>query len=315
MGSLFTVRLPLYKEAYDAIDYKEYILEDFVGNETTVPQPEALLTANETEKDIRILIVEDNTELRSFLKDMLRGSYQVMEATNGQEGLDQAQKQVPDFIISDIMMPVMDGLDMVKAIKEDRDICHIPIILLSAKSSLDDRIHGLEQGIDDYITKPFSSTYLKTRIQYLLQQRKQLQQRFMEQYTTTRTNKYTDPSPIQITPFDEQFMQTVKNVVEKQMENPEFTIDMFAQEVNMGRTAFYQKLKNITGMTPIDFLQTMRLKRGVQLMESGEYNVSTVAYKIGFNDPKYFSKCFKKHMGVTPTEYCKSKSPISLSTM
>ena len=310
MGSLFTVRLPLYKEAYESIDYKEYILEDFAGNEITVPQPEALPTTDETGKDIRILIVEDNTELRSFLKDILSESYQVMEATNGQEGLDLAKLQVPDFIISDIMMPVMDGLDMVKAIKEDRDICHIPIILLSAKSSLDDRIHGLEQGIDDYITKPFSSTYLKTRIQYLLQQRKQLQQRFMEQYTTAQANKYTEPSPIQITPFDEQFMQTVKDVVEKQMENPEFSIDMFAQEVNMGRTTFYQKLKNITGMTPIDFLQAMRIKRGVQLMDSGEYNVSTVAYKIGFNDPKYFSKCFKKHMGVTPTEYCKGKSPM-----
>ena len=307
IGSLFTVRLPLHKEAYDAIDYKEYILEDFTGNGTTVPQPEALPTTEETEKDIRILIVEDNTELRSFLKDILSENYQVMEATNGQEGLALAKQQVPDFIISDIMMPVMDGLDMVKAIKEDRDICHIPIILLSAKSSLDDRIHGLEQGIDDYITKPFSSTYLKTRIQYLLQQRKLLQQRFMEQYTTAQANKYNTPSPIQITPFDEQFMQTVKDVVEKQMENPEFSIDMFAQEVNMGRTTFYHKLKNITGMTPIDFLQTMRIKRGVQLIDSGEYNISTVAYKIGFNDPKYFSKCFKKYMGVTPTEYCRKR--------
>lgn len=123
--------------------------------------------------------------MRSFLNDILSGTYKVIEATNGQEGLEQALQYIPDFIISDVMMPVMDGLDMVKAIKEQRDICHIPIILLSAKSSLDDRISGLEHGIDDYITKPFSSTYLKIRIKYLLQQRKQLQELYLKQWSKT----------------------------------------------------------------------------------------------------------------------------------
>ena len=137
----------------------------------------------ETEETQTLLIVEDNTELRGFLRDILAESYRVIEAVNGQEGLEMAQQHLPDFLISDIMMPVMDGLDMVKAIKENRDICHIPIILLSAKSSLDDRITGLEQGIDDYITKPFSSTYLKTRIKTLLQQRRRLQELYLRQWT------------------------------------------------------------------------------------------------------------------------------------
>ena len=307
IGSKFTVRLPLDKESYDSIDYKEFILEDYPDNEISGSQSVSPIACDDTEKDIRILIVEDNSELRSFLKDILSESYQVIEATNGQEGLDLAQEQVPDFIISDIMMPVMDGLDMVKSIKSNRDICHIPIILLSAKSSLDDRINGLEQGIDDYITKPFSSTYLRTRIQHLLQQRKLLQQRFMEQYTTNQINQYTEPTQIQITPFDEQFMKAVKDIIEKNMDNTEFSIDQFAQEVNLGRTVFYKKLKNITGMTPVDFLQTMRIKRSEQLIDSGEYNISTIAYMCGFNDSKYFAKCFKKHTGVTPSEYRKNR--------
>ena len=161
----------------------------------------------------------------------------------------------------------------------------------------------MEQGVDDYITKPFSSTYLKTRIRLLLQQRKQLQQRFMEQYTQTSKNSYLEPAPIQITSFDQQFMDLVKEVVEKHIEDCEFSIDQFAQETNMGRTTFYQKLKNITGLSPIEFLQTVRIRRAIQLMSTKEYNISTIAYMCGFNDPKYFGKCFKKHIGVTPSEY------------
>ncbi|MBQ8520622.1 MAG: response regulator [Bacteroides sp.] len=308
-GSTFIVRLPLDKESYADINYKEFILDDGNASAPDIAPAGETTPAPIPEDALSILVVEDNTELREFLKDILSGSYRVWEAANGQEGLELARQQVPDFIISDIMMPVMDGLDMVKAIKEDRDICHIPIILLSAKSSLDDRINGLEQGVDDYITKPFSSTYLKTRIRSLLQQRKQLQQRYMEQYARPAAGKkdYTEPEPPQITLLDEQFMETVRQAAEKHIENADFTIDLFTQEVGIGRTVFYQKLKTITGLTPIDFLQTMRIKRAAQLMDSSEYNVSTIAYMTGFSDPKYFSKCFKKHTGLSPTEYISKK--------
>ena len=256
--------------------------------------------------------MEDNTELRGFLKDILSDIYKVIEATNGQEGVEYAVQHMPDLIISDIMMPVMDGLDMVKAIKENRDICHIPIILLSAKSSLDDRISGLEQGVDDYITKPFSSTYLKTRIKSLLHQRQDLQEFYLKQLTekqtgTSKPSVNLEPSKPQITSFDDQFMQQVITIMEKQMDNSELTIDQFAQELGMGRTVFYQKLKSIIGLSPIDFVREMRIKRAMQLLESGEYNVSQIAYMTGFNDPKYFSKCFKKKYGVSPSEYCAKK--------
>lgn len=324
IGSEFIVTLPLDQKAYEGNANTEFILNDGTlitkepekNNKTAAPMPEMSRghegvepqNANIDTEQVSILIVEDNPELRSFLKDILSGSYKIIEATNGEEGLKNALQYMPDFIISDVMMPVMDGLDMVKAIKEDRNICHIPIILLSAKSSLDDRISGLEQGIDDYITKPFSSTYLKTRIKFLLNQRKTLQEFYLKQWTEKQKDNSISPANIepakpQIISFDDQFMQQVMEIMEKQMDNSEWTIDQFAQELGMGRTVFYQKLKSIIGLSPIDFVREMRIKRAMQLIESGEYNVSSIAYMTGFNDPKYFSKCFKKKYGVSPSEY------------
>lgn len=326
VGSEFIVTLPLSQKAYEGKENTEFILndqeqvhpEDAEDACTDSESDTGSNTKSDSESDtqneeaVSVLIVEDNTELRSFLHDILSSTYRVIEATNGQEGLEHALQYMPDFIISDIMMPVMDGLDMVKAIKENRDICHIPIVLLSAKSSLDDRISGMEQGIDDYITKPFSSTYLKARIKSLLLQRRQLQQFYLEQWSEkqkniTTTNIEVNPSQPQIVSFDEQFMQQVMEVMEKQMDNSEFTIDEFAQELSMGRTVFYQKLKAVIGLSPVDFIREMRIKHAKQLIDSGEYNVSEIAYMTGFNDPKYFSKCFKKQFGMSPSEYNKEK--------
>lgn len=321
-GSEFTVIFPMNQKAYEGRENTEFILNDGSSIPTEKKnEPEPIVeitsmadTTSSEEAPISILIVEDNVELRNFLSDVLSESYRIITATNGQEGLDQAREYIPDLIISDIMMPVMDGLDMVKSIKENREICHIPIILLSAKSSLDDRISGLEQGIDDYITKPFSATYLKTRIKSLLHQRKELQEIYWKAWSeklnntqeTTLEEKLT-PSQPQIISYDEQFMQQVMQVMEEQMENSELTVDEFAQLLNLGRSAFYQKLKSIIGLSPVDFIREIRIKRAVQLIDSGEYNFSQVAYMTGFNDPKYFGKCFKRRMGMTPSEYKENK--------
>ncbi|MBP1614830.1 MAG: todS 25 [Bacteroidetes bacterium] len=335
VGSEFIVTLPLNQKVYEGKENTEFICNDsqsaidvqgmesskdsgFLAQEQTdQKETEEICTPCEinVEKQeiISVLIVEDNLELRTFLHDILSEVYRVIEATNGQEGLEQAIQYMPDFIISDIMMPVMDGLDMVKAIKENRDIRHIPIILLSAKSSLDDRIYGLEQGIDDYVTKPFSSTYLKARIKSLLHQRKQLQELYLKQWSEKQegapnTTVEITPSQPQIISFDKIFMQQVMEVMEKEMDNSEFTIDKFAQELGMGRTVFYQKLKAVIGLSPVDFIREMRIKRAKQLIDSGEYNISTMAYMTGFNDPKYFSKCFKKQMGMSPSEYNRKRN-------
>ena len=324
VGSRFTVTLPLQKEVFEQDGQVEFILND---SQSSTPHPiDSMKTPEETEAEnkeemennadpdsLSILVVEDNEELKSFLKSILSDSYTVITASNGEEGLLHAIEDIPDLIISDVMMPVMDGLDMIKQIKENNNICHIPIIVLSAKASLDDRIAGLEQGIDDYITKPFSATYLKTRIASLLRQRKSLQEIYMAKLTegkniaVAETLDTLTPSQPQITPYDEQFMQKVMEFMEEQMDNAELTIDEFAEKLMLSRTIFYRKLKSIIGLTPVDFIREIRIKRAVQLIDSGEYNFSQVAYMTGFNDPKYFSKCFKKVIGITPSEYKEKK--------
>ena len=253
-----------------------------------------------------ILIVEDNNELRHFLWNILSETYTVLEAANGEEGLKLASEAIPDMIISDVMMPVMDGLEMIKRIKENKDICYVPIILLSAKASLDDRITALEQGIDDYITKPFSSSYLKARIASLFTKRKQLQEIFMKQLSAnneTDNSKNWTPSEPEVMPHDKLFMKEVMDFLEDQMDNPDLVIDDFANKLLLSRSIFYRKLKSIVGMPPVDFIREIRVKRAAQLIRNDVYNFSQIAYMTGFSDPKYFSRCFKKHMGVTPSEY------------
>lgn len=316
-GSRFIITLPLERKAFEEDRQVEFILNDSQGS---VPHPADSMKAPEEleEKDepegpsdsFSILVVEDNEELKAFLKNILSESYHVTTASNGEEGLQHAGADLPDLIISDVMMPVMDGLEMIRQIKENTNICHIPIIVLSSKASLDDRIAGLEHGIDDYITKPFSSTYLKTRIASLLRQRKTLQEMYMNKLMKGNEDPASDiptPAPPQITPYDEQFMQKVMEFMEEQMDNAELTIDEFAEHLMLSRTIFYRKLKSIIGLTPVDFIREIRIKRSVQLIDSGAYNFSQVAYMTGFNDPKYFSKCFKKVMGITPSEYKEKK--------
>jgi len=316
-GSTFCVTLPLNRAVLEKDDHIELIFADSPnGNdqkETTLPVITELeeATGEEEEEDQvtgelqTVLIVEDNVELKSLLKTILSGKYHIIEASNGEEGLHKVWETLPDMIISDVMMPVMDGLEMVKQIKSNKDICHIPIIILSSKSSLDDRIQGLENGIDDYITKPFSSSYLKARIASLFTQRKQLQEAFMNKLLENGSLDSTilEPSKPQIMPHDEMFIKQVMDFMEEQMDNPSLVIDDFASKLSLSRSIFYRKLKTITGLTPVDFIREIRFKRAIQLIENGSYNFSQIAYMTGFNDPKYFSKSFKKYMGVTPSEY------------
>lgn len=314
IGSRFTVSLPLQREIFEEDVQVEFILND---SQSSAPHPVDSMKAPEeveekedleTNSDgFSILVVEDNEELKAFLKSILSENYTVITASNGEEGLQHAVDDLPDLIISDVMMPVMDGLEMIRQIKENNNICHIPIIVLSAKASLDDRIAGLEQGIDDYITKPFSATYLKTRVASLLRQRKALQELYMNKGKNTSSPDPLTPSQPQITPYDEQFMKKVMAYMEEQMDNAELTIDEFAEQLMLSRTIFYRKLKSIVGLTPVDFIREIRIKRAVQLIDSDEYNFSQVAYMTGFNDPKYFSKCFKKVIGITPSEYKERK--------
>ncbi len=253
-------------------------------------------------KDTRILIVEDNHDLRAFLVSILNDQYTILQADNGKKGLEIAIQAIPDFIITDVMMPVMDGLTMIHQIKQNKNICHIPIVVLSAKASLDDRLQGLSEGIDDYITKPFSATYLRHRVENIIAQRKILQQSYLEQIVPENKETYKLEA-VQIVNADKEMMNQLMAFLEENIGNTEIKVDDLANAVHLGRTVFYEKMRSIVGMSPIDFLRHIRLQRAEELVAKSTDTFSQIAYSVGFTDPKYFGKCFKKETGMTPSEY------------
>ena len=282
----------------------EFLLTDSTPD---TPQAQEADTESTEESDsdknaLSILIVEDNDELRSFLSNVLSENYKIHLAANGQEGLDAVRKQSPDLIVSDVMMPVMDGLEMVRQLKADPTFCHTPIILLTAKSALEDRIAGLEQGIDDYVTKPFSASYLKVKIQNLLTKRKQWQELYRKTLLQKGQPEFY-PAELHITSYDQEFMKRLLDFIEANMSDINLKIEQLADAMNLSRAVFYTKLKAISGLSPIDFLRDIRIKRACQLIASGNYTISQVAYMTGFKDPKFFSRTFRKIMNCSPTEY------------
>lgn len=254
------------------------------------------------QKREHILVVEDNDDVRDFLVSILQDEYNVLAAENGRRGLEIAETEMPEFIITDVMMPVMDGLTMVHRIKQNKDICHIPIIVLSAKASLQDRLDGLREGIDDYITKPFSAIYLKSRVSNIIRQRHLLQQAYLEQIKPEDRKTYSLEAP-QIVDADNEMMNQLLGYLEEHISDASLKIDDLADAVNLGRSVFYGKIKSIVGMTPVDFVRHIRMQRAEQLIAGSNYPFSQIAYMVGFSDPKYFGKCFKKETGMTPSEY------------
>ncbi|WP_407427977.1 two-component regulator propeller domain-containing protein [Arcticibacter sp.] len=249
-----------------------------------------------------LLVVEDNADLRAFLVNELRDCYRIEEAIDGEEGLKKAQELLPDLIISDVMMPKVDGIQMLGQLKQDINTSHIPVIMLSAKASIESQIEGLRYGADCYIPKPFHKDFLMASIANLLTQRKVLFERLIQQRAVLQLS----PGEIIITSSDEAFLKKVISIVEEHMADADFNIDTVAESIGMGRTSFYRKFKSLTDLAPVEFVRNMRLQRGKQMMDAGESNVSTVAYTVGFSNPKYFTKCFREKYQVTPTAYLKS---------
>lgn len=289
---------------YDGGD-DTYISDDNISVQGVVAKAEdthPMAEAESSDKSLRLLVVEDNDDLRAFLVGLLCSDYTVLQASNGQEGLDIAVREQPDFIITDVMMPVMDGLTMIHRIKQNTDTCHIPIIVLSAKASLEDRLQGLKEGIDDYITKPFSAIYLKSRINNIVSSRRALQQTYVEQIKPEDKKTYRLESP-QIVDADNEMMKRLLGYLEKRIGDSSLKIEDCADAVNLGRSVFYGKIKSIVGMSPVDFVRHIRMQRAEELIAKSSYSFSQIAYMVGFSDPKYFSKCFKKDKGMTPSEY------------
>lgn len=315
-GSRFTVKLLKGRKHFD--ETTEFILSDEVVTDINQVFPSSQLTSltGNEEEDINkeresILIVEDNQELRFFLKTIFVQYFNVIEAENGKVGLEKSKTYQPDIIVSDVMMPEMDGIELVHALREEMTTSHIPIVLLTAKSTIESKIEGMQQGADDYITKPFSAAYLKARIINLLEQRKKLQALYCASLlpnASEQNDSETEKEPVPVlSPNDQRFMDKIMETIEKNLDNGELMVEDIASEVNMSRSVFFKKLKTLTGLSPIEFLKEVRMKRAVQLIETEEYSMAQIAYMVGINDSHYFSKCFKQQYGITPTEYKKKK--------
>ncbi|HEU4575888.1 MAG TPA: response regulator, partial [Chitinophagaceae bacterium] len=266
-------------------------------------QPEELAEEadNEQAELPIVLVVEDNEELNQYLCKVLSKSGDVIAARDGKEGLEKAFQTIPDLVVSDVMMPGMDGYALCKSLKEDNRTSHIPVILLTAKSDDISHIEGIKQGADIYLGKPFKPALLTSHVKNLIQSRKKLKELFARRLNL-------EPSEVEVTSFDEEFIKNAIHFVEENIEKDEFSIDDLAVKLNMSRSTFYRKLKALTGMSGSDFIRTIKLKRSAQLLKSGEYTVSMAAFSSGFNDLKHFRKSFQKQFGVTPSEYMKRKA-------
>ena len=250
----------------------------------------------ETDKRVRLLIVEDNKDFRSFMIDQLKEQYHVFAAADGEEGLSTTRVGHPDIIISDVMMPRMDGYQLCRAVKEDLAIAHTPIILLTAKTSDQGRAEGYQAGADSYITKPFNMQVLQACIQMLLDQRRQRQQIFEKE-------NEVNPQKITITPVDERFIQKAMKVMEEHLSDEDYDVVAFSSDMAMERTTLYRKMTAIVGKTPLQFMHSVRMKHAARLLATGEYTVADVAWKVGYSTTKYFSQHFKKAYGVFPSKY------------
>jgi DNA-binding response OmpR family regulator len=257
-------------------------------------KPSGLAYKSEARRSI--LIIEDNQEFRLFLKEQLTRLYTIYEAPDGMIGCDFAIEHQPDLIVSDIMMPKRDGLELCKILKSDLRTSHIPIILLTARSADDMKLNGYEVGADYFITKPFNLDILLVRISALIEKQNKRQEIF-------RNTIEVVPSEITVTSLDEKLMQKTLGLVEKNIENPDYSVDDLATDVGMSRGHLYRKLVAITGKSPVEFIRIIRLKRAAQLLKQSQLTVNEVAYMVGFNNPKYFRKYFKEEFGVSPSHY------------
>lgn len=250
---------------------------------------------DEDEREI-VLVVEDNEDVRTLIGNSLQSDFRIIEAVDGADGIDAAIKWIPDLIISDIMMPGIDGIELCQRLKNDERTSHIPIVMLTAKAGDEDQYKGLSSGADAYVTKPFKMKLLKTRVAKLVESRKLLRDRYSQEVILK-------PKDIAITDVDEQFLGRVQDVMDKNLTQSQFNAQKFSEAVGMSRMQLHRKLKALTGLSATEFVRSQRLKLAAGLLQSSSANVSDIGYQVGFNDPSYFTRCFKEAYGCSPKEY------------
>ncbi|MCS3162038.1 response regulator [Bacteroides faecis] len=302
-GSTFTVDLPIDKDSYEEYELMEGELSANNVKADVILENEEL-TDSETVENLRtadnhLLLVEDNEELLYLMERILSRHYHVLIAKDGLEALDIIKDNEIDIIISDVMMPEMDGLELCRTLKSNLETSHIPIILLTAKNTAEDRIECYNAGADGYISKPFELKILEARINNFIMHKKNKQEEF-------RTNVEVNIDSLETSSIDKEFLDKVISVIKSNMSEGDFDVVQLADALAVSKSSLYRKMKIATGLSPIEFIRNIRLKHGSQLLKDRSISVAEVAYECGFSNPKYFATCFKEEFGVTPKEYQKN---------
>jgi len=304
-GSIFNVELSTNPETYDG---ENFIVSSESDTTAVEDESKILYPSDNTEhvqlpelddailSNYKMLVIDDNDDIRNFLIDEFSKYFMVEVAEDGLKGLEKAIEINPDLIICDVMMPLMDGFEVTRRLKEDFQTCHIPIILLTAHSSSEHQLEGIQSGADAYIMKPFSLKYLVARVFKLIEQREQLKKRFSNEYVL-------DGNLITSTDQDKEFFDLIDKILEEHIADAQFSVDKFAELAKQRRTIFYKKVKGITGLSPNELIKIKRLKQAAELLLQKEFTVSEISYKVGFDDPFYFSKCFKAQYKCSPSKY------------
>lgn len=303
-GSTFTVRLlkgtDHISEKHTIRERKKYskIHTDNALNTIPVkesPEKKQILLTND---NYSVAIIEDDVDMLNYLTNILRPYFEIYQAKDGKEGLRIITKKLPDIVISDVMMPRMDGISLTGMLKNDINTSHIPVILLTAKNEIESQVQGLKTGAEAYLPKPFTEEVLLSYIESLLKQRERIKQHL----DSTIELK---PDEISVTPKDKLFFEEIMKLIEQNMSEPNFNVERLAEKLNVSRTVFNKKIKTITGYPPVELIRLLRLKRALQLLSSKEFNVTEVAYMVGFSDVRYFSTCFRKQFDIRPSDFIK----------
>ncbi len=314
-GTIFTITFPVSEEYFmehgaevsthgesgnddpgffDAMDNQEWMKEENDADKGI--REDKNTAADEKNEGELILVVEDNPDLRSYIVEQFRGQYRVIEAENGEEGMEKSIQRIPDLVITDLMMPVMGGMEFCRKLREHSATNHIPVIMLTAKADKESRLEGLEAAADDYIIKPFDSELLLARAKNLIHQRTELRKRFQNEWVLA-TDEKLSASP------QYRMMREIMKVINEHLDDPDFNLASMASRLNMSNRGLHRKIKAITGTTPHELVRITRLKRAASLFRSGERNVTQVMYQVGMRNPSHFASSFRNYFGVNPGDY------------
>ena len=275
-------------------DSVEKEIQEEVSLSVTIHDAES----DEAEQKPVLLLADDNPDFLDFLSISLSTKYRIITAVNGKEALDKVKSQLPDMVVSDVMMPIMDGIELCRQIKSDLSTSHIPVILLTARSAEESKLVGLEAGADDYIGKPFNMNLLLLKIEHLIALRKTLHQQFVR-----NAQPGIPLTAVASSSMDQELLEKAIRFIEEEIVNPELTVERLSREMGMSRVNFYKKILSLTGKTPVELIRLIRLKRAAMLLSGGQKRINEVAYECGFNDIKLFRKYFKEEFGQLPSDY------------